>query len=323
MDMPRPASYDASDYLGMVRRHWWIVLAFILAGVLGATAGASTQPKEYESTASVLVQALSSQDANATNGRTSSTINLDTEAQLVTSTDVATAAGQLLKVTTPATRWPGRPGQRAGEHHGARHHLRAPTAKQAQAGAHGFAEAYLAARQSAAQADITAQIAALDVKVKQYQGSLTQISSRLATLPINDPNRAALSSPGQHPDQPDQHPHHPAEQLATTTSAPAGSSATRHCRSSPVRPSVPLFAASGALLGLLFGVAVAAVRQRTDRRVRRAADLTRRADVPVLAELPSRTQIRYDDVFPPFGPAGRMFNRLRNEALASCAPTTR
>jgi Mrp family chromosome partitioning ATPase len=39
--------------------------------------------------------------------------------------------------------------------------------------------------------------------------------------------------------------------------------------------------------------------------------------VQVLAELPPRTQIRFDDVFPPFGAAGRMFNRLRNEALAS------
>src|SRR3954462_10063541 len=101
MDIPRPASYDVSDYLGMVRRHWWIVLAFLLAGAVGATLGARTQPKVYESTASVLVSPVGSQDANASGGRTNAAINLDTEAQLVTSTDVATAAGGALKVSTP------------------------------------------------------------------------------------------------------------------------------------------------------------------------------------------------------------------------------
>src|SRR4051794_40876188 len=150
MDMPRPASYDASDYLGMVRRHWWIVLAFVLAGVLGATAGARTQPKEYEATASVLVLALGSQDANASNGRTTGNINLDTEAQLVTSTDVATAAGQLLKVTTPASTLAAAvqvsvpPNTTVLDIS-----YDAPTAAQAQAGAHAFAAAYLAARQNA------------------------------------------------------------------------------------------------------------------------------------------------------------------------------
>jgi Mrp family chromosome partitioning ATPase len=155
------------------------------------------------------------------------------------------------------------------------------------------------------------------VKVKQYQGSLTQISSRLATLPLNDPNRAALSSQVSTLTNQINTLTTRQNQLATTTISAGRIISDSALPKSPVRPSVPLFAASGALLGLLLGAAVAAVRQRLDRRVRRAADLTRRADVPVLAQLPSRTQIRYDDVFPPFGPAGRMFNRLRNEALAT------
>jgi hypothetical protein len=45
--------------------------------------------------------------------------------------------------------------------------------------------------------------------------------------------------------------------------------------------------------------------------------------VAVLTELPARTQIRFDDLFPPFGLAGRMFSRLRNEVLASLTPDDR
>ncbi|HWB35615.1 MAG TPA: Wzz/FepE/Etk N-terminal domain-containing protein, partial [Rugosimonospora sp.] len=318
--MSRPASYDVSDYLGMVRRHWWVVLLFVLAGVVGATAGARTQPQVYESTASVLVLAVDA-DANSTNGRTNASINLDTEAQLVTSTDVATAAGQALKVgTSPAT---------------LARHVRvgvpanttvleitfdAPTAARAQAGAHAFATAYLAARQSAAQASIDAQSAAIDAKIKEYQASLAELSGRLAVLPVNDPNRSALNSQVSTLTNQINTLTTRQNQLATTSVTAGRIIADAGLPGRPARPNVVLFAASGALLGLLLGIAVAAVRQRLDKRVRRAADLSRRADVPVLGELPRRTQIRFDDVFPPFGAAGRMFNRLRNEALASLRP---
>src|SRR5260221_6197713 len=99
MDRTRPVSYDMSDYVGMIRRHWWVVVLSTLLGIGAAAAYADTQPKVYESTTSVLVLPIDSQDANAAGGRTAASINLDTEAQLVVSTDIATAAGKLLKVT--------------------------------------------------------------------------------------------------------------------------------------------------------------------------------------------------------------------------------
>jgi Mrp family chromosome partitioning ATPase/capsular polysaccharide biosynthesis protein len=321
MDIPRPASYDVSDYLGMLRRHWWIVLAFVLAGTVGATMGARTQVKVYESTASVLVAPLASQDANATGGRTTGSINLDTEAQLVTSTDVATAAGKALKVSTPPSTLAGDvkvsvpPNTTVLDITYSAH-----TPAQAQAGAHAFATAYLGARAAAAQAAIDAELASLTAKITQYQTTLTALSGRLATMPANDPNRASVSA--QINTLTSQINALTTQQNALTTTAvnPGRIISDAPLPSSPARPNVPLFAASGALLGLLLGLLVAALRQRTDRRVRRGADLVRRAEVPVLGQLPPRTQLRLDDVFPPFGAAGRMFNRLRNEALASLRP---
>src|SRR3954447_8602779 len=96
MEATRPGSADLSHYLGMFRRHWWIVL--ITTGVgLGGSAGVTrAMPTVYESSTSVLVQAVD-QDANAQGGRTKGAINLDTEAQLVGSGAVAMKAQQLLR----------------------------------------------------------------------------------------------------------------------------------------------------------------------------------------------------------------------------------
>ena len=71
------------------------------------------------------------------------------------------------------------------------------------------------------------------------------------------------------------------------------------------------------MVGLLLGVGAALLRERLDQRVRRPSDLPRRVDVPVLAAVPGRVKPRLDDVFAPFGAGGRIFNRLRNEVLAS------
>jgi Mrp family chromosome partitioning ATPase len=84
-----------------------------------------------------------------------------------------------------------------------------------------------------------------------------------------------------------------------------------------VKPNVPLDLASGAMAGVLLGVLLSLLRERLDRRVGRPAELSRRVDIPVLATLPTRAQPRLDEILPPFGAGGRIFNRLRNEILAS------
>ena len=320
MDATRPVSYDLADYLGMLRRHWWVVLLLAVAGVLGAGAVARAQPKVYESATSVLVAPTGVSGANAAGGRTSGTINLDTEAQLVLSTDIATAAQKLLKVGTP-------PDQLT-----ANVTVTVPanttvlvityaagSPKEAQAGSHAFAIAYLQNRQSTAQADLTAQISALDAKVREYSAALSQLSSRLATLAKGDPNRADLTSQVATLTSQINTLTSRENELATTQVVPGKIINDAPLPVDPSRPSIPLYLASGAMVGLLLGTGVALVRERTDKRVRRAVDVTRRGDVPVLSVLPARARPRADDVYPPHGIAGRTFHRLRNEVLASLA----
>jgi Mrp family chromosome partitioning ATPase len=318
MEATRPVSYEMSDYLGMLRRHWWVVVLLTLVGVTGAAAFARVQPKVYQSATSVLVSPTGVQESNATGGRTNNSINLDTEAQLLVSTDIATAAGHLMKVATP-------PDQLA-----ANVTVTVPpnttvltvtyaagSPKGAQAGSHAFATAYLQNRQSSAQADLTTQITALDAKVKQFSASLSQLSSRVSQLGSGDPNRADLNSQintltsqinaltGRE------------NQLATTTVTAGKIISDAPLPPDPSNPSIPLFLGSGAMVGLLLGLGVAIVRERIDPRVRRAVDVLRRADVALLGQLPKRAKPHFDDVFPPYGTGGRMFNRLRNEVLAS------
>ena len=104
MDANRPNSADLDpqgvDLLGMARRHWWLVLLLVGLGLVGATQFTRVQPKVYESSTSVLVQPTGGgQDTNVVGGRTKGDINLDTEAQLVSSTAVAAEAAKLLRTT--------------------------------------------------------------------------------------------------------------------------------------------------------------------------------------------------------------------------------
>src|SRR2546429_5923372 len=301
MDVNRPVSYDLADYLGMLRRHWWIVILLTVLGVAGAIGVARTQPKVYEASTSVLVTPTGVSGANATGGRTSGTITLDTEAQLVVSTDIAVAAQKLLKVATP-------PDQLTGN-------VTVPvppnttvltvtyaagSPREAKSGSHAFAIAYLQSRQSTAQADLTTQISALDAKVKQYSAALSQLSSRLAGLKSGDPNKADLNSQvatltGQINTLTSR------ENELSTTQVTAGRIINdAQLPADPSRPSIPLFLASGGMVGLLLGIGIALIRERTDKRVRRAADVARRDDVPVLGGLGARA----DRVYPPLSARG-------------------
>ncbi|GAA4436485.1 Wzz/FepE/Etk N-terminal domain-containing protein [Phytohabitans houttuyneae] len=314
------SSTDVSDYLGMLRRHWWVVLLLTLAGVTGAVLVTQLQPKVYESATSVLVQPAG-QDTNVAGGRTKGDINLDTEAQLVRSTAVAAGAAELLRATVT-------PDELA---HQVAVEVPANTAvlvvifsagdpESARAGSHAFAEAYLRNREESAKADLNAQIAALNSKVKQLSTTLTQVNGRLAALSDSSPLRPNLES--QRNTTQNQLNNLSGKLNDLTTATVTGGKIISDARlpETPVKPDPMLNLATGAMVGLLLGLGVALLRERLDRRVRVAADVSRRTRVPVLAELARGEDFRLDAVLAPHGEGGRTFNRLRNEVVASLGP---
>jgi capsular polysaccharide biosynthesis protein/Mrp family chromosome partitioning ATPase len=319
MEASRPA--DVSHYLGIFRRHWWIALIATGAGLGAGVALTKALPKTYESSASVLVQALD-QDTNAAGGRTKGAVNLDTEAQLVRSGAVATGAAKLLRTTrspidlakdvsveVPAnttvlviTFQAGKP-------------------QDAQAGAHAFAEAYLQNRQNTAQSGLDEQIKTLTAKVKQLTTTLTGINSRLANAAKGSPDQSNLLSLRSNSQNQLNGLTGRLNELTTTTVGAGDIISDARLPDTPTSPNPMINLATGGMLGLLLGLALAFLRERFDRRLRTASDVRDRGRVHVLAALDERTTPHFDDVLQPYGAGGRVFNRLRNEILATLSPS--
>ena len=76
----RPDSFEAADYVGVLRRRWWVILALALVGVVGAFGYVLVAPKVYTATASVNVHTTVEDTGNQVAGsRTSGQqVNLDT-----------------------------------------------------------------------------------------------------------------------------------------------------------------------------------------------------------------------------------------------------
>lgn len=312
-------AYDLSDYLAMARRHWWIVVFALLMGGLAGADYNRRLPREYVATASVLVYPAG-QDANVAGGRTRAEINLDTEAQLVRSTAVATSAAQAL-------------GRDDVEQLAAGIYVEVPpntsvlqikftdqSAHGAQAGARAFATAYLRNREDNAKAVAAKQVEALKGKVAELTAELTSINNQLAGVNRSSPTFASLDSQRETALGAINHLHNKITQVGTETTS--GGVIIRDARlpGKPVRPNTPVNIAAGALLGLLLGIAIAGLRERLDRRVRSSSELRGRCGMPVLGEISDR-QVPADDVYPPFGDGGRAFNRLRNEVVAALNPS--
>jgi capsular polysaccharide biosynthesis protein/MinD-like ATPase involved in chromosome partitioning or flagellar assembly len=323
VDATAPTSPDLSDYLGLLRRQWWVVLLVTLF-VVGAAYGVTqAMPREYESVTSVLVQPAG-QDTNVVGGRTKDAINLDTEAQLVRSTAIAAGAASLLRATEAhddlargvAVEVPPNTSVLKIKY-------TAPDPSRAQMGSHAFAEAYLRNRDATAQADIDAQVAALTSKVKQLNATLTQVGTRLGNLSETSPQRPALESQRITAQNQLNNVSEKINDLTTVTVSGGTIISDARLPTAPTKPNRTLNFATGAMLGLLLGFAVAVARERLDRRVRQAADVERDGRVPVLAELAGEAAPRFDQVLAPHAAGGRTFNRLRNEVLASLRPQDR
>jgi capsular polysaccharide biosynthesis protein/MinD-like ATPase involved in chromosome partitioning or flagellar assembly len=320
MDASRSGSADVSQYLGVFRRHWWIALLATAAGLGAGAALTRTLPKVYESSTSVLVSSVD-QDSNAQGGRTKGSVNLDTEAQLVDSGAVAWKAAALLR--TP--RSPVDLARDVSVEVPANTTVLVITFKStspmgAQAGSHAFAEAYLRNREETAQNGLNQKIKSLTLKVGQLTKTLTGINARLSRSVRGSSTESNLQSLRSNSQNQLNTLTGKLNELTTTTVGAGSIISDARLPDTPVSPNSMVNIATGGMLGLLFGLALAFVRERFDRRLRSAADVRDRGRITVLAALDERTTPPFDDVLQPYGPGGRIFNRLRNEILASLDP---
>ena len=84
---PGSEYFDLSDYVGVLRRRWALIVAFTLIGLVLGGAYYYVTPRAYAATVLVQVNALPS-NANQLGGRTGGPVNMDNEAQIVVSATV-------------------------------------------------------------------------------------------------------------------------------------------------------------------------------------------------------------------------------------------
>jgi len=286
----RPDSYGG-DYTGVLRRRWRIVVALTGIGVVGVFGYLKVTPPSYSATAAVDVATTGADHNNqVAMGRTSGAINLDTEAQIVTSGTVAEAAGHLMHspqtssqlgkevaVTVP-------PNSEVLDIS-----CSALSAAKSAACANAFAQAYLQYRSFSASSWLNAQINALQDKVNTLQQAAATLNTEISALPSNSSTRLT--------DQTERSSYQSQLHLLNNTigtldrevaDIAGGHILTDASPSSrPNNPRKSLVLPSGLVGGLLLGLIGAFAWDRRDKRIRGAKDAERFLDLPVLLNRPN------------------------------------
>jgi Mrp family chromosome partitioning ATPase len=303
------------DYLSLLRRRWPTIVAFLVLGLLLALAYLQVAPREFTARTAVLV---TSTTAGVPESERGSTINLDTEAQLVTATGTVADVAERLDVSLAEVNLVDRvtitvpPNTEILEiaYVGG-------SASEAQQGSLAFAESYLAQRRGTAEASLEAESEALQTRMDTIGDQLDAVLKRAADLPAESSARARAEQQadvlnnqlallaGQQ------------TQIRAATVSPGRIVTEPALPSAPTSPDPLLTLVAGGLIGLLGGLAVAVLRQRSDDVLHSPEDVSRRTRLPVAAVLADRLQEHEVRLVTPLSPDGRGYARLRNLVGAS------
>jgi len=309
------SSVEFSDYGEILRRRWWIIAVLCVIGVGLALAALQVVPKTYSATALVQVKSVGESGAVA-NGRTSDAVNLDTEAQLVKSNDVAIRAREILKsdeavrdlakrvnVTVPANTSVLSIAFDADNAAGARD------------GAQAFATAYLANRKEVAENDLAAQIDTIRSQIKSLQESLTESNKRIAKAPSGSAERADAQATSTALSKQIQDLSTQLSPLVGQDVNPGTVITAAQLPQGPSSPSSRLLLASGLAAGLLGGCLIAFITARLDQRIRDRRDLER-LGLDAMTDVVSVPAIRDAGTSPASGDGAESLRQLRNALLA-------
>lgn len=284
---PTPSgSVELRDYLAVFKRQLVLILAITLLGAAAAAAYTFRRTPVYESTASVLVRAITT-NAFDPGSRVDQQLNMFNERQLAQSEPVAAVAAKALKTTaTPAQLLEHVNVDVPANSQILRIKYQDTVPLTAQKGADAFADAYLESRETDARAQATTSQKSLQADINRFQQQATA-----AEKVITDP--AADSAARQAAQVKLTGANNRLDQLFTQLSGyqsldftPGTVIAAADLPTTPASPNNRLDIGIGLLVGLFLGVVLAFVRDRTDDRLRGREDLAERLDRPVLASIP-------------------------------------
>jgi capsular polysaccharide biosynthesis protein len=301
-----------ADYTGVLRRRWWLIIAIAVLATAGSVGYYKHAHKVYTATASVYVTATSVTANQVTGGRTSGSVNLDTEAQVVQSTTIAQAAAklmhstqnvqQLIKAVSVAV--PANSQVLAIS-------CEAPTRAGSALCAQSFAQAYLNFSTSSTTASLNSEISALQSRISTLQTNSAKLTSEVASLPTNSTQRATAQEQLDSDHNTLNSLNNQAAQLIAELANPSGGSIISNATPplTATSPKASLIVGSGLLVGLLIGLIAGFIVDRRDRRIRGAREITQ-LDMPVLMSLPLKRFKPTLAVSAPRSPTSRAFAEL-------------
>jgi capsular exopolysaccharide synthesis family protein len=284
---PTPSgSVELRDYLAVFKRQLVLILAITLLGAAAAAAYTFRRTPVYESTASVLVRAITT-NAFDPGSRVDQQLNMFNQRQLAQSEPVAAVAAKSLKTTaTPAQLLEHVNVDVPANSQILRIKYQDTVPLTAQKGADAFAEAYLTSREDDARAQATTSQKSLQADINRFQQQATAAEKVIADPNADSATRQAaqirLTAANGRLDQ-------LLAQLSGYQSldfTPGTVIAAADLPTTPASPNNRLDIGIGLLVGLFLGVVLAFVRDRTDDRLRGREDLAERLDRPVLASIP-------------------------------------
>jgi capsular polysaccharide biosynthesis protein len=288
----RPDSFEAADYVDVLRRRWLTILVLTIVGFIGSLGYALVAPKTYSATAEVSVTPTGADMSNGVAGsRTNgSAVNLDTQAQNVTSSAIASAAGKIMHSTLP----PWQLSQQVSvtvppNSSDLQIACNASSADASSQCANAVAQAYLHYRSVTSLDSLTAQITTVQGKVNSLNNQATNLSGKASSLPANSSQRLAAQAQlvGVQNEI-----HTLTSQLSTLTGLAANNSGGSIITpatppGNPISPKKALVLPAGVVAGLVLGLIIAFVRDRRDKRIHASKEVERLLDMPVLISLPA------------------------------------
>lgn len=284
---PAPSgSVELRDYLRVFRRQLALIVAITLLGAAAAAAYTFRRTPVYESSASVLVRAITT-NAFDPGSRVDQQLNMFNQRQLAQSEPVAALAAKTLKTTaTPAQLLEHVNVDVPANSQILRVKYQDTVPLTAQRGADAFAKAYLDSREDDARAQATTSQKSLQRDITRFQKQASAAEKQIADPDADSATRQAaqakLAAANNRLDQ-------LLSQLSGFQSldfTPGTVIAAAGLPATPASPNNRLDVGIGLLVGLFLGVVLAFVRDRTDDRLRGREDLAERLDRPVLATIP-------------------------------------
>lgn len=314
-----PQDFQLSDYTGVLRRRWWLIVVVAVLGTVGSVGYLKVAHKVYTATASVYVTASSGTINQVANGRTTGTVNLDTEAQVVQSVAVAQAAAKLMHATDTPQQLIKRisvtvPANSQVLSIGCQGSSAVVAANCAQS----FAQAYLSYNSTTTTDAVNSQISALQSRIKTLESGSAKLAIEISGLPSNSAQRASDQQQLNSDNSQLSSLNSQVAQLTADLANPSGGSIISNATppQSATSPKSSLVLPSGLLAGLLVGLILAYILDRRDRRIRSSRDLTK-LNVPVLMSLPLRRFTPELAIATPRSRVGRDFSELAHLLTSS------